>query len=169
MRKSRSVLGLSVAIALAHAVSGTAHAQSACQQLISKVLARGNQATATIVLTQANRLSAYGAMDTLIPVGAYLTNAYGHPSDLLYSDRLTPGLKSQPFSVANGDPHDVWIALDGSSVHLRNRRFGNVAVVRAPVCAQDVLYGFGPPIGAYNGGQQALYVLSFSSATGTQD
>lgn len=76
----------------------------------------------------------------------------------LYSD----GIWLTTFLLPDAEGIDVAIKLDGSEVHLRHRGWVDTVILVNPTCEENVIYGFGTPVGRAT--THALYVVSLQQA-----
>ncbi|WNG48422.1 hypothetical protein F0U60_33090 [Archangium minus] len=90
-----------------------------------------------------------GQLDSRVPFDS-------GPTLQLFSDRR--GSNDQPFWMGNADSMDLVVAPDGD-VWLISNTWGVTTHIDNPTCANNVLYGFGAPIGNHT--SPALYIFSF--------
>jgi hypothetical protein len=75
---------------------------------------------------------------------------------VLYSDRQVSG---QPFPITLADSNDVVVTPTGDVTIISNT-WGATGYLTNMVCENDVMYGWGPPIGVSS--TPALYVFQFT-------
>lgn len=93
-------------------------------------------------------LNAEGNLDSRVSSWSYRTPQ-------LFSDRMD---NNQPFSINAADSMDLVVSPTGT-VWLISNTWGVTATITNTVCANNVLYGWGPSIGHY--GYDALYIFRF--------
>ncbi|MFY0569740.1 hypothetical protein ACN28E_38750 [Archangium lansingense] len=93
-------------------------------------------------------VNAQGNLDSRVTSWSYRTRQ-------LFSDRFNG---TQPFSVNSADSMDLVVSPSGT-VWLISNTWGVTATISNTVCANNVLYGWGPSIANY--AYDALYIFRF--------
>jgi hypothetical protein len=90
--------------------------------------------------------------------GSYLQGSTGK---MLYSDRFSTGnIYGSPFSITAPDAFSIYVNATGH-VWVYNQTWGAWTDFQGE-CSNNVLYGWGAPIGQNNGSDKAMYVISFA-------
>jgi len=79
---------------------------------------------------------------------------------MIYSDRLTGGSIGNPFSIGSPDQFSIYVSAAGH-VWINNQTWGAWTDFQGE-CSNNVLYGWGAPLGQNNGSDKAMYVISFA-------
>lgn len=168
-------------------LSGRADAQT-CLQMVndmrSQLLLPNTGIAITVTSSQANKISTSSGREPFggaarvwwdpgyLPGGALSTGsgvyAGANAGSMQFSDRNNTNYVSgaaQNFSTQA--PHlegfELHIFNNGTQARIHNRMWGYDIDIPALTCSDGLMYGFGSPIGNWNGGLSAMYVFSYYS------
>jgi hypothetical protein len=150
-------------------------ARADCQAFLAPYFSHGQQGWSrvgfTYVSMQGNGLAGFATSSNYAPghgmmvvsPSGYLDSRVRSSSartPQIFSDRMnnTCSQSSQRFSNAGADSMDLVVGPDGQ-VWLISNTWGVTFHIANPTCTNEVLYGFGPPIGHYS--LPALYIFRF--------
>lgn len=156
------------------ALSGNAHAD--CTTYVAGLISYASQSQpsrvqVSLTVKQGNGLSAsstpfYASSSEVGPPGvaeidwngSYLQGSTGK---LIFSDRFTTGsITGNPYAIGSPEYFSIYVNASGH-VWIYNQTWGFWTDFQGE-CLNNVLYGWGAPIGLNNGSDKAMYVISFA-------